>query len=160
MFLRLFSNRLMVLLLAVGVAGNVVAADDHHGHDDHHADAVQLRLNDGAKWQTDAALRQGMTGVRNKIAAALPEIHENRLPAGEYQTLATQVNDHLNGIIQNCKLPPDADAQLHIVLSDIYAGLAGMREGDDRRSGAVKIIKALDAYAEHFDHAGWQPIAH
>jgi hypothetical protein len=160
MSFRRFSLRLLVVLFAVGLAGNVIAEDDHHGHDDHHAGAVQLRLNDGAKWQTDAALRQGMTGVRNEIAAALPQIHEDRLPAGEYVTLATQVNNHLNGIIQNCKLPPEADAQLHIVLSDIYTGLEGMRGGDDRRSGAVKIIMALDVYAKYFDHAGWQPVSH
>lgn len=159
MFFRLFSYRVLVLLFAVGGAGSVVAEDGHH-HGHHDADAGQLQLDDGAKWQTDDALRQGMTGIRNDMAAALPEIHENRLPAGEYDALAMKVNDHLNGIIQNCELPPDADAQLHIVLGEIYVGLEGIREGSDRRSGAVKIIKALDSYGEYFDHAGWQPIAH
>lgn len=161
MFLRVFSLRLLTLMFALGFAGGAAAIDSHHhGHDGHHADGAQLRLNNGAKWQIDAPLHQGMTGVRDEIAAALPQIHDNRLPAGEYAALAARVNDHLNGIIENCKLPPDADDQLHIVLNEIYGGLEEMREGKNRRSGAVKVIKALDTYAQYFDHWDWQPLAH
>jgi len=28
-------------------------------------------------------------------------------------------------------------------------------KGETRRAGAEKIARALNAYGEHFDHAGW-----
>ena len=32
------------------------------------------------------------------------------------------MNTEVAGIVQNCKLPPEADAQLHIVVAELMAG--------------------------------------
>ncbi len=67
------------------------------------------------------------------------------------------------GIVQNCKLDKEADAQLHLVLADLLAGaetMQGKGKHEARREGAEKVAKALDAYGRHFDHPGWKPVHH
>ena len=45
------------------------------------------------------------------------------------------------------------------MIADIMGGveaLEGKVKGETRRAGAEKIARALEAYGEHFDHAGWK----
>jgi hypothetical protein len=158
---RVFARGLWAVGLLFGLAGTALAATgDSHDHDHHAAGALELQLNDGAKWETDAPLRQGMTDIRNEMAAALPQIHTNELPAEDYTPLANRIETHLQGVFANCKLPPAADAQLHVVLARVYGGVAAMKDSDHPRAGAVQIVRALDAYADFFDHPGWKPLKH
>ena len=63
--------------------------------------------------------------------------------------------------MENCKLDPKADAQLHIVIGEILGGVdaAQGKEGDKARAaGVVNIAQALNTYGRHFDHSGWQSI--
>jgi hypothetical protein len=66
-------------------------------------------------------------------------------------------------IVASCKLPPAADAQLHIIVADLLAGaeeMAGKMKEVKRVNGAVKVIGALDNYGKYFDDAGFRPIEH
>lgn len=115
---------------------------------DHGAAEVKLVLDQGKKWPTDAPLRQGMENIRAALGAGM-----------KYQALANKVNAEVAGIVQNCKLEPDADAQLHLVIAELMAGAEAMEgkvKGETRRAGAEKVARALNAYGEHFDHAGWK----
>jgi hypothetical protein len=63
--------------------------------------------------------------------------------------------------VQSCRLEPAADAQLHVVLIQLLAGAEAMEgkvPGENRRDGAERIGKALDAYGTHFDHEGWSDL--
>lgn len=120
----------------------------------------QLKLNAGKKWQTDAALREGMSGIRADIEAAIKPIHAGQYTPADYEKLAKGLEGRVNKIIATCKLPPDADAQLHLVVADVFGGASVMKAEGDRSAGVVKIIKALDAYGRFFDQAGWTKIAH
>jgi hypothetical protein len=40
----------------------------------------------------------------------------------QHQPLAETVNAEVAGIVQNCKLEPEADEQLHIVIAELMAG--------------------------------------
>jgi len=122
------------LTLAFGAPA--FAAGDAHSHD-HAAGEAKLVLNQGKKWETDAPLRQGMENIRSALAKGM-----------QSDALAEKVEAEVAGIVQNCKLEPAADEQLHIVIADL---LAGAETGD---AGRVK--QALNAYGEHFDHAGWK----
>jgi hypothetical protein len=64
-----------VVALALGCAGPGLAVEPH-AHGDKAA-AVKLQLNHGKKWQTDAALRRGMSEIRAAMAEALTPIHES-----------------------------------------------------------------------------------
>ena len=136
----------VALAIALAFAGPAAYGQAGHEHG-HAADEPQLVLNQGKKWPTDAPLRQGMENIRTALGGGM-----------KYGALATKVSTEVAGIVQNCKLEPEADAQLHLVIADIMAGveaLEGKAKGETRRAGAEKIARALVAYGEHFDHAGW-----
>ena len=104
-------------VLSLAAAGPVLAAADAHEH--HHGTApASLQLNAGKKWQTDAPLRAAMGQIRQSMAASLHAIHANKMSAKGYDGLAKQVEGAVGEIVANCKLPPAADAQLHIVVAD------------------------------------------
>jgi hypothetical protein len=137
----------LALSLALAFAAPVAYGQAAHDHG-HAADEAKLVLNQGQKWPTDAPLRQGMENIRNALGSRM-----------KYQALAPKVAAEVAGIVQNCKLEPEADAQLHIVIAEIMAGVEAMEgkvQGETRRAGAERIARALEAYGEHFDHAGWK----
>lgn len=145
------------LALALGLAGGASAAGVHA----HAGEAIAgITLDHGRQWPSDAALRGGMTRLRDLMAAALPAIHAGRLPAGGFATLADQVQAQIDDVTANCKLPEEADAQLHLVLAQILDGIDLMKGEGDRAAGAVAIVRALDAYGEAFEHPGWVPLGH
>lgn len=161
MFLKQLIGALACALLAVTGAA---AAEHKHDHDHGHGGAKpQLTLDHGKKWPTDASLRQGMMQIRDQVNAAVPAIHSGKMSNAQYDALAKKVNDEVAGIVAACKLPAEADAQLHIVVADLMEGaemMAGKEKKAKRMNGAVKIIGTLDRYAAHFDHPGWKPIKH
>lgn len=143
----MISKTAIALAVALSFAGPVAYGQAAHDHG-HAASEAKLVLNQGKKWQTDAPLRQGMENIRSALGSGM-----------KYGALAAKVSAEVAGIVQNCKLEPEADAQLHLVIADIMAGveaLEGKVKGEPRRAGAEKIARALNAYGEHFDHAGWK----
>ena len=65
---------------------------------------------------------------RPLTAPQLPAAHKGTISAAEYAALAAKVEVEVGNIVANCKLPPQADAMLHIVLSDLAGGGAGENE--------------------------------
>lgn len=161
------SGKLIASLgLALTLSAGTLFAAEHAAHKHEHEHAATpagMTLNEGKKWATDDALRKGMENIRNAMNASLHQIHEGKLSNAGYATLAKKLNDELGGIVANCKLDPKADAQLHLVVADIADGIEAM-EGKakklKRQGGAVKVLGALEKYAGHFDHPGWQAIKH
>jgi hypothetical protein len=137
----------LALTVAVALGAPFAYGQTAHEHG-HGAAEAKLVLNHGKKWPTDAPLRQGMESIRAALGAGM-----------KYQALANKVNAEVAGIVQNCKLEPEADAQLHLVIAELMAGaeaLEGKVKGETRRAGAEKVARALNAYGEHFEHAGWK----
>lgn len=149
----------VLTLVSIASAGPALAAQDAHEHG-HEAHGATLQLNAGKPWATDAPLRKAMGEIRQSMAASLHRIHENKLPAKGYGALAHTVESAVGEIVANCKLPPDADAQLHIVVADLLAGAEQMAGKSGQMKGAVKVIDALGNYGKYFDDPGFEPIAH
>jgi hypothetical protein len=150
----------MPTIVALGLALSAPAlAAESHTHGDKPA-AVQLRLDHGKKWQTDDALRRGMGEIRTAMAQSLTSIHENRFTPAQYDALAARIQAQIDYVVGNCKLPEEADHQLHIVLEQIIDGVARMKAATGRDQGGVQIVRALAQYGKYFDHAGWQPLQH
>lgn len=151
-------------VLSLTATGPALAANNAHDHGSAHGEApATLQLNAGKKWGTDAALRQAIGGIRQSLAKNLNAIHNNRFPASAYGGLAHQVEGAVNDIVANCKLEPQADAQLHIIVADLLAGaeqMAGKAKQAKPRDGAIKVLGALDKYGRYFDDPDFQPIAH
>ena len=154
----MFTSKLLVsAAIALGLAIGVPAlAAEPHAHGD--PAVVQLRLDNGKKWQTDDVLRRGMSEIRAAIAESSTAIHASTFTPAQYQALATRIQAQIDDVVGNCKLPEEADAQLHLVLEQIIDGVAEMKTSTDSRQGAGKIVQALAQYGEYFDHAGWRSL--
>lgn len=154
----IFATLLAASLLA---AGTGLAAEAEHGH--HSAvPATGLHLNHGQKWETDAALRQAMSGLRQSMAKHLTAIRENRLSAQQYAALAQTVNGAVSNIVAQCKLPPASDEQLHLIVAEFLAGaeqMAGKNPSGSAQQGAIKVIDALDSYGHYFNDPGFEPLS-
>ena len=149
---RLLMSGLIAFGLALAPTG-VVAGEPHA-----HAATVTIKLDNGKKWPTDEALRQGMGEIRTAISEALGPIHANKFSPGAFAKLAERVQGQIDYVTTNCKLSEEADHQLHVVLEQILDGVAVMKADKGRADGAVKIAQALDLYGSHFNDAGWKPL--
>jgi hypothetical protein len=151
-------SSLFAIGLVLGLSGVASAASEEHSHDGHGAGDTVLMLDAGNKWHGDDSLRKAMGEIRVAMASRLGEIHENKLPASEYKSLADSIQGQVDYMIENCNLPVAEDEQLHVVVNQIVEGIEEMEEGSQPRSGAVKIVKAHNLYGKYFVHPGWQPL--
>lgn len=156
-----FHAVLLAGLLAATLVAPAAYPASGPGHDHGHASATtMLKLDDGRKWASDEPLRQGMTKIRDAVQAVLPAVHRERLGASGYEALGSEIDRQLAGIVQNCKLEPQADEVLHAILADMMAGneiLQGRTAKTDRAEGVVRVVRALEQYGNYFEHAGWSP---
>lgn len=170
------SSRLLMLSLAVLAYAALAMASSHDGHHDHHhhhghdhgehagADHAlsQLSLNDGKKWATDAPLRREMGKVRKLVSDKKSAVKKKSLGDEDFSQLAGQVHSSIMTMFKECKLPADADANLHIVLAEMLAGVSGMK-GEmsevPREKGYEQVLQALNAYHSHFEDKKFKPIA-
>lgn len=149
-------------VLSLAAASPLLAASDAHDHG-HGSASAALQLNAGKKWETDAPLRTAMGEIRQSMASSLRSIHENKMSTKAYDGLAKKIEGAVGNIVATCKLPPAADAQLHIIVGALLAGaeqMAGKVKHAKRVDGAVKVIGALDSYGRYFDDTGFLPIEH
>ena len=145
-----------VLALAIGPAA---WSQHQHGHDSGQAAVGQMRLDGDKKWATDASLRAGMAAIRAAFEADHPAIHAGTETDAQYEALAGAIEAQVNAIIANCRLPPEADANLHYAVADLLAGVVVMRGQDPERTrhdGAALVHGALRAYGKYFDDPDWQ----
>lgn len=152
------SSTALLLALALSSPLAVMAADAHdHGKSAPH----KLELNAGKKWGTEPALRQAMSGIQKSVAQTLPVAHSGKATAAQYDVFGKEVSAQVAYMVENCKLDPKADAQLHLIVADIMEGVeaAQGKQGEKTRAaGVVKVAQAANAYGKHFDHAGWQAV--
>lgn len=154
----------LVLLLAVALSlplASLAAADAH----DHGQSSTQtLELNAGKKWGTDDALRQAMSTIRTSVSQMLPMAHSGKARVADYEAFSKDITAQVTYMVENCKLDPKADEQLHIIIGDIMNGVEAAegkegKEGEKKRaSGVVTVAQAANAYGKHFDHGGWKAV--
>ena len=154
---RTLAALLAAALFALGASQPGIAADAHS----HAADApAKLALDHGKKWATDAPLRQRMGEIRALLAAQIGPIHDGKLSPAEYAALGAAIEQKVANIVAECKLPPAADAMLHLIVADLVAGadvMQGKATGNPAE-GAHKVVTAANAYGRYFNDAGWKPL--
>ena len=145
--------------LALLAAGGASA---QHDHGSAAGATAQLQLDHGKRWATDAPLRRGMSEIRNQVTSAPRAVHAGKAKPAEYKALAARIEKEAARVVAECKLEPRADAQLHLVIADLLAGVEAMKDAPDGakgREGLLRVATALNAYGRHFDHPGWKPVA-
>lgn len=168
---RNFLNLLAGVAIAAGSSSLALAAqggDEHarepagaHAHDDSHvhaSDAYAPKLDNGRKWASDEALRSSMSRIGSAVDAKLPAVHSGKMSTTQYDALGREIDAQVANIVQNCKLDPAADEVLHAILATMMEGnetLQGKKAKAERSAGVVQVVKALEQYSEHFEHAGF-----
>jgi hypothetical protein len=145
------------LAIALAFASTPAAlASDSHSHGGNATPQVQL--DHGKKWATDSPLREGMGILRAALAQNHPAIPQARLSAAQYQVLGATVEHHVARIVAGCRIAPEADANLHVIVAELVAAADAMqgRSAEAPARGAGRAVAALDQYARHFDHPGWK----
>jgi hypothetical protein len=156
---KLFVTLASLTLLAAAPNHAPAQHEQHEAHGPGGA-VAQLQLKDGQKWQTDAALRSGMANIRAAFDADHPAIHAGKQADAQYAALAKRIDQQVKSIVANCRLPAEADANLHLIVADLLQGISLMRGEDPARSrhdGAALIHGALNAYGKFFDDPAWKP---
>ena len=148
-----------VLFWALGASPAIAQQQHEHEHESGVAAVASIKLDAGRKWATDASLRAGMADIRAAFDADHPAIHGGRQTDAQYEALAARIESQVNSIVANCRLPPQADANLHYLIADLSQGVSLMRGQDPARTrheGAALVHGALRAYGEFFDDpAAW-----
>jgi hypothetical protein len=101
-----------------------------------------------------------MSAIHEAFEADHPAIHGGTESDAQYAALAARIQSQVDTIVANCKLPPAADAQLHLVIADLLSGASLMRGEDPGRSrhdGAARVHGALRAYAKYFEDPDLKP---
>ena len=141
-------------------AGAPALAVEPHSHDAA-APVHELTLDHGGKWATDAPLREGMSRIRAALAGKHAAMKKGTLDDAGYAELGDAIEKNVASIVANCKLSPEADANLHVVIAELANAADAMRGAAPmtRIEGAQKAVNAVNLYGRYFDHPGWKPIA-
>jgi hypothetical protein len=104
----------------------------------------------------------GLPGARAQQGHDHEHGHEQATGAAAVAQLKLdgRIEAQVESIVANCKLPPAADANLHLVVADLLQGVSLMRGSDpakSRHDGAALVHGALAAYGKYFDDPGWTP---
>lgn len=159
-------HKILVVLVSFGLslAGSVALkaetnpAEHQHGHDAHAAAA--LSLDQGKKWQTDAPLRRGMQSINDAVKKAIPAFHHEELGRADAERLAQHVTEQVNYLVANCKLEPEADVVLHVLIGEMLGAADKLSHDPLSDQGMPGLVNALQQYPVYFDHQGWSGITH
>lgn len=147
----------LAVSLALAAASPAFAATGH----EHHAPAAKSAHEHGQKWATDAPLRKGMGAIRADLAATLPAVRARTLTAADAKALGEKLEGQVGYIVTNCKLPPEADAGLHVIVAELVAAADALKTaGANEAPQAIsRAVKATNDYASQFDHPRFKPLA-
>ena len=153
------ASALSALFLAAAAAAPAFAADAHSGGAE--APARKITLDHGRKWATDAPLREGMTQIRKALARQHAAVKKGTMSDAGYAELGAAIEKNVASIVANCKLSPEADANLHVIVAELVGAADELKAGAaaSHEEAARKAMNAVNLYGRYFDHPGWKPLA-
>lgn len=119
-----------------------------------------LRLDQGRKWPTDAALRRHMEEIRAALALHRSTPPPRMVWREDTVPIGTVIDEGVIAILTHSRLPPEAAHNLHLVVADLAQAsdvLQGRASGSPAQ-GVGKAMRAVQMYATYFDHPGWKPV--
>lgn len=149
---------LAVALLALGGCGKQdsppLGADEHAAqataHHDHEAPASPT-LPPGTLWPTDAPLRAAMGRIEGLVAQSESAYETGTFKAADALSLASQVEQDVRYMIENCKLEPQADAALHGLIGRMMSAAGVLKKEPLSPEGVPALAAAVHDYRTMFD---------
>ena len=72
--------------------------------------------------------------------------------------MADSMQKHVTHLMHNCKLAPQADAALHVLITELMEDAALVAANPQSEAGRSKLANALRNYPKYFDHPNWRPL--
>ena len=132
--------------LLASLPASIALAQQHT----HHAPTAVTSAVPTQRYATDATLREQMRAIRGNVLA-LERHGSGDITRESAVKLADQITGHVNTIIVNCRLPPDADAALHNIIGPLLQNASALKTDPSRSDAVAGMRKALDQYARTFD---------
>lgn len=155
------TKAIMTILLASALSTVSLATPPSHQptpatttHDAHEAHVPPLDTTVappavGERWPTDEPLRTGMS----RLQAAVEQSSTGPLSRERSLVLARTIEQNVTYIIENCKLPPKADAALHAVIARMLAASNQLKSDASPDAAVAQVLSALHDYRGAFDHS-------
>ena len=128
-----------------------------HAHADGHAQPVPV-LAVGQRWTTDAPLRAAMSRIRGAVAQRLPAYHRDDLQPADADALAVMVKGDIDDMIANCRLAPEPDAVLHVLIGRMMGAMEALHADPASPEGLPQLVSVVNDYQSDFEHAGFMPL--
>lgn len=140
---------LPLLLLAAVTA---LPAQAQHSHE--HPAPAAAQATPAQRWATDAPLRTGMAKIRTAVDA-LQHYERGHMGPEQAVELATQIQQQIAYLVANCKLEPQADAALHVIIAELGASAQALKDDPSDLSVIPPMRQALQHYPRQFDDSTW-----
>jgi hypothetical protein len=128
------------------------AQDAHDSHDAHAShEGAATAPPGGALWPTDEGLRTGMARIDAAVDRAMAVTQP--LTREQAEELARAVEQNVSYIIENCRLPPEPDAALHVLIGRMMAAAGQLRNEATTAAALTSLRGVLQVYRSTFDHA-------
>lgn len=152
------STVLLVAALTLALNGTAMAQHEEHQHGHHETHAggeLELERPETGRWASDQSLRQGMSGLKAAFEPAHAAYRNESFDREQAAALADTIEQKVNFMFANCRLPADADAELHKLLAAALGAAKSLRESDDLHQGLHGLHRVLQSYGDYFEHPGW-----
>lgn len=152
------------ILATAALAATILAAPAFagvHQHDSHARGTPPISLDAGRKWATDEPLRRHMAAMRDDVAGYRTAIRTGSLTPQKSSELGVKLEQRVAAILTDCKLAPEADRNLHVVIAELVQAADALqgKSQEPRARGAARALHAMELYPRYFDHPGWRPVA-
>lgn len=138
------------LLLCLAWAPMAHAQHDHgHGAVPAASAGSTADVAPAQRWQADAPLRKGMAGIRAAVDG-LQHYEHGHMGPDQAVTLATQVQEQIAYLVANCRLEPQADAALHLIIARLGGSAQALKDDPADLSSIAPMRDALQDYSRQF----------
>jgi len=148
------ANNITIACAPLLVSAALIALPVQAQHSHQHPAPAVIQSVPAQRWDSDAPLRTGMAEIRIAVDALQ---HYERGHMGPEQAVeqATRIQSQIAYLVANCKLKPQADAALHVIIAELGAGAQALKDNPSDLTAIAPMRQALAHYPRQFNDPTW-----
>jgi hypothetical protein len=136
-----------------GAEPTVAAPSAQNAHDAHDAHgtvgSAAVARPDGERWPADEHLRLAMSRIESAVQQAVAE--GQPLSRESATELAGTVEENVAFLVKNCRLPPEPDAALHVLIGRMMTAAGQLRgEASSSEAALTQLVDVMRDYRGAF----------
>lgn len=100
-----------------------------------------------------------MTRIRAAVETSTASYRQGTLQAEDARALAARIESDIAYMVANCKLEPEPDAALHVLIARMMNAATALKADPMSEAGLPQVVSALTEYGTTFDHPDWTPVS-